>query len=93
MQKLKCVKCTSSKNGGFILKLQNKEEKSIETPFGKKTQTSQNTYYMKVDEECAVGTEAELNVDDFNVIERQYTIDDESSDLHGETIQLKWLSI
>jgi hypothetical protein len=90
---LEVVKSTPSKNGGHILKLQHKESKSIDTPFGKKTQESQETYYMKVDDAGQLGFKAELDISQFRVIERDFTVEDPQSDLNGQTIQLKWLSL
>ena len=90
---LTVVKSTPSKNGGHILKLQNKQSKTIATPFGQKTQSSQETYYMKVDAPQAVGFTATLDTDAYKVIERDFVITDPTSDLNGQTIQLKWLSI
>lgn len=86
--------CTASSNGGFILKLQNKSTKEITTPFGKKVSDHQETYYMKVaDNSARVGFNADLDLSQFNIVERPYTIDDPNSDINGQTIQLKWLQI
>lgn len=90
---LEVVKSTASTKGGHILKLQHKESKSIETPFGKKTQESQETYYMKVDNPGTVGFKAELDLSQFRIIERDFKVEDPNSDLNGQTIQLKWLSL
>lgn len=90
---LEVLSSTKSKNGGFINKLQNKSEISVETPFGNKTQTQQTTYYMKTDTQAKVGFKADLDVAQFDVVERMYTVEDESSDLHGQEIPLKWLQI
>ena len=90
---LEVVKSTPSTRGGHILKLQHKESKYIDTPFGKKTQESQETYYMKVDNPGQVGFKADLDLAQFRVIERDFTVEDPNSDLNGQTIQLKWLSI
>ena len=86
--------CTPSSNGGFILKLQNKSTKEVETLFGKKASDHQETYYMKVaDNSAKVGFTAGLDLSQFKIVERPYTIDDENSDINGQTIQLKWLQI
>ena len=90
---LEVVKSTPSTKGGHIIKLQHKDSKSIDTPFGKKTQESQETYYMKVDNPGTVGFKADLDLSNFRVIERDFTINDPKSDLNGQTIQLKWLSL
>lgn len=91
---LTLVSSTPSQNGGFILKLQNKSTKEIATPFGKKVSDHQETYYMKVAENtCQVGFKAEMDLSQFNIVERPYTIDDPNSDINGQTIQLKWLQI
>lgn len=91
---LELVSATESKNGGHILKLQNKDVKSAETPFGLKTQKTQHTFYMKVDAVAGkVGDKHEMNLDEFKIIERPYTIDDDTSENNGDEIMLKWLSI
>lgn len=90
---LTLVKSTPSENGGFILKLQNKDEKVMETAFGTKTQATQETYYMKVDKPAIkVGKSADLDISDFKVVERPYEIDDEENG-GKKTISLKWLQI
>lgn len=91
---LTLVSSTPSSNGGFILKLQNKSTKEVQTPFGMKKSDHQETYYMKVaDNSCKVGFQAEMDLSQFNIVERPYTIDDANSDINGQTIQLKWLQI
>lgn len=86
---LTLVKSTSSKNGGFINKLQAKS--SIQTVFG--TKESQITYYMKTANQVPVGTTGDLPLEQFNTVEREYTIDDPASENHGETIMCKWLEL
>ena len=76
---------------GFVVKLQTKEDKSVVTAFGTKTSATQETYYMKLDTAPAVGFKAPLEMDDFKVVERPYTIT-EGPDA-GTTIMLKWLHI
>ena len=48
---------------------------------------------MKVDNPGQVGFKADLDLAQFRVIERDFTVEDPNSDLNGQTIQLKWLSI
>jgi hypothetical protein len=72
--KLKVTKSTLSSNGGYIITLQSKESKSMQTPFGLKTQESQLTYYMKVTEAQPIGKEADMDINLFDVVERPYTI-------------------
>jgi len=91
---LELISSTPSSNGGFVLKLQNKSTKEIVTPFGKKVSDHQETYYMKVAENaCQVGFKADLDLSQFNIIERPFVVTDEQSDLKGQTLQLKWLQI
>lgn len=71
---LKVTKSTASSNGGYIITLQSKETKTMDTPFGKKVQESQLTYYMKVTEAQPVGKEAPMDVDLFEIVERPYVI-------------------
>ena len=72
--KLKCISSTASKNGGFVVKLQNNSDLVMDTPFGKKTQKSQTTFYTKMDQNVTVGTEGDLDISKFNVVENPYVI-------------------
>lgn len=86
---LECVSCTETKKeDGFILKLQHQSTKEMKTPFGKKVQPIQHTFYMKVADECEVGFKAEMNLDDMRIIERDYEIPET-----GEIVLLKWLHL
>lgn len=85
---LTVVSATLSSNGGFIHKLQNKTSTVVDTPFGKKTQDSQVTYYMKLDDAAPIGMQAEIDIDNFKVVERPYTVPDT-----GEVLELKWLQL
>lgn len=87
------AKCTVSSKGGAILKLVHKENKSLQTPFGMKTSTTQQTFYMKVDAPVALNTVGELDPATFNVVERPYTITDPASDMNGQEVMLKWLHL
>lgn len=87
--KLTVVSCTPSSKGGFINKLQHKEVKSIDTAFGKKTQESQVTYYMKTDSSNEVGFSADLDISNLKIVERPFVVDDKN----GQEIMLKWLHI
>lgn len=85
---LTVVKSTPSSNGGFILKLQNKT--AIVTPFGKKEQSI--TYYMKVaDNSAKVGFAADLELNDFLIVERDFIPEDGEN--AGEIIPCKWLQL
>jgi hypothetical protein len=96
--KLTCISSTASSNGGFILKLQNKETLTIATPFGDKTQGTQQTFYMKVDGACPVGKVAQLDLDMFKIVPRPFDLP-ESGTLGTpgykapELITLNWLQI
>lgn len=90
---LTCVSSTQSENGGFINKLVHKSTKSIDTPFGKKTQPVQHTFYMKTDEAVPADTQAEMNLDEFRITERSFEVTDSTSELFGTELQLKWLHI
>lgn len=85
---LKVVSATASKNGGFIHKLQSNTTKVVKTVFGAKTQESQATYYMKLDEAAPIGMEAELDLSEFKVVDREFLLEDT-----GEIIMLKWIHL
>lgn len=89
---LTCEKCTESERGGHILKLVHKSEKQIITPFGKKTQPIQHTFYMKVNDAVELGVKHAMNIDDMKVVGREYKIIDTNT---GEVtiVELKWLQI
>jgi hypothetical protein len=90
---LKCVSCSATEAGdGFILTLKHESFKEMKTPFGVKKQPIRHTFYMKVSDECPVDTEADMNMDDFNIIERVFETKDETT---GEviTMWLKWLHL
>lgn len=88
---------TVSSKGGAILKLVNKQDKSIQTPFGLKTAGVQQTFYMKVDQPVPVATKGALDLDQFNIVERAFTFKEEDSTKENfgadVTVQLKWLHI
>ena len=70
---------------GFITKLQYKSEKSIDTGFGIKTSDTQETYYIKLDEQAEIGLEKPLDLEKFDVVGRPFITDE------GEELTLKWL--
>lgn len=81
-------KITESTNGGFILTLQNKT--ATVTPFGKKEQSI--TYYMKVAEKVVEpGFNAKLNLDDYQIVERDFIPEDGEN--AGKIIPCKWLQL
>ena len=87
---LTCISSTPSENGGHILKLQNKNDKVVQSAFGTTTQKQQTTYYMKVGAPCAVGFSADLDLGNYKVTEMPYVLP-EGSEHAGDTVQLKWL--
>lgn len=102
IKNLTVVKCTPSTKGGFLLKLQSKAAKQLDTAFGSITQTSQETYYMKVGTTQPVGKVADLDIDLFKVTELPFTIPAQPTigtpgqpeykeATMEEVIQLKWL--
>lgn len=74
-------------NGNEIVKLQHRVE--IETPLGVSRQSE--TYYMAVKAgtvKVKVDDKVDLNISDFRVTERPFTLPDT-----GEEVMLKWLSL
>ena len=82
MTTLTVSKCTESSNGGYILTL---KQGIVDTPFGKQPATA--TYYMKVEGELGLGFSADINLDDYTIVERSFTTDE------GKDLILKWLHI
>lgn len=91
---LSVTKATPCKDGsGFIVTAQRKDSKTVMTAFGVSKQGgSQETYYVKLTAQPTV-TEVELELDDWKIVERPFTISDESSENYGKTVQLKWLHL
>lgn len=89
----KVTPTVKSKRPGFIHTLKHNETKVVQTPFGQKTQVEQVTYYLKLDIQNPVGRKAIVDLDQFEISERPYVVDDPTSDLHGQTITVKWLHL
>ena len=88
---LEVITTKPSSNGGHIIKLQNKAVKTLVTPFGTKKTESQTTYYMKLETPGKVGFKADLDIEQFNVIEREFTPED--AEPGAEPLMLKWLQL
>ena len=86
-----CISSTpTSKNDGFITKLQGKVVKTADMgAFGTKTQINQETYYIKMQNQVPVNTTAPLDLSKFRIQEEAYTIP-EGPDA-GKVVNLKWL--
>lgn len=92
---LRVSKVTASSNGGFVvtLKEDNKNVQSVivDTPFGKATKSdgreTLNTYYMKLNDSPPINLEAEIDLDDYNIVERPFTTDSDKD------IDMKWLHL
>lgn len=90
--KLTVENCSSSSNGGFILTLKtDKIKHTEETAFGKKTTETQKTYYMKVDEQQPVGKQGELDLSQFRIVPRPFTIPE--GEFAGKEVMLDWLHL
>lgn len=91
---LTCIKCTpTQKKDGFITTLQNKDSNTIVTPFGSKTSSKQQTYYVKFDNQVQLNMTAQLDLDMFRIEEHSMDIPDAESPNGVKTIQCKWLHI
>jgi len=80
-------KATSSKNGGFVVTLNEVlPSETMVTPFGT-TNRSQfgRAFYMKVVDAPKVGLKADLDLTDFNVVPREFTTEE------GKQITCDWL--
>ena len=91
---LSVTKSTPCSDGsGFIVTAQRKDVTTVLTPFGvSKTGGSQETYYVKLNAQPTI-MEVELELNDWKIVERPFTITDESSENFGKTISLKWLHL
>jgi hypothetical protein len=83
--KAKVEKCTPSKNGGFVVKLIALVQVSI---LGM-VKESKQTFFIKLPNAVAVGTETDLNLAHFDVVERGFIIPEGAE--AGKEIFLKWL--
>lgn len=101
---LTCISSTPSVNGGFVVKLQSTSDLVVTTAFGTKTQKSQLTYYIKLDTTVKPGFAAELDLSQFEIVERPFMLDVAATaanpaigqaavPAHQEEIMLKWLQI
>lgn len=86
---LTVISSTPTKNGTFCNKLQNKSEISQDSVFGAAKQERQKTYYLFTDQQNKVGMVGDLNLDNFDVIEKPFTIANE--DGSTEDIVLSYL--
>ena len=82
-------KCTESSNGGYVLTLKEKSPSVVvDTPFGKQsTSDTLNTFYMKVEDSLETGFSADINLNDYEIVEREFQTD------KGKELILKWLHI
>jgi hypothetical protein len=82
-------KSKESSNGGYVLTLKHKSDsESVATPFGNTTKSDTlNTYYMKVEDAPENGFSAQLDLDDYTIVERPFTTES------GKDLMLKWLHI
>ena len=89
MTELKVSKCTESKNGGYVLTLKEKAPAQlVATPFGNTNKSETlNTFYMKVEGELEVGFTASIDLNDYQVVVRDFTTDE------GKELELKWLHV
>lgn len=92
----------TAKKDGYITKLQTKESKVVDLGLlGNKTQTTQLTYYIKLDKpQVKVGQEVPVDMAMFSVVERAYTMpvdaileDGTSNPQAGQDVMLKWLHL
>ena len=94
MAKIKVTvsKCSTkpTSNGNYIHTLKT-EGKSVEV-LGQQKVSGQLTYFVALPKPTKVGSEHELDMDNFSVTERPYEVADATT---GEvkTLQLKWLHI
>jgi hypothetical protein len=79
------VSAQASKNGNFIHTL--KTEGKTVNVLGVNKTSGQLTYFLALPQAVKVGTEHEINMDEFRVEERPFTTPD------NETLMLKWLHI
>jgi hypothetical protein len=88
--KVNKVSSKPSKNGNYIHTVKT-EGKTVKVLGVDKT-SGQLTYFIALPSAVAVGSEHELDMDQFTVTERPYTVKDQTT---GEnvTLQLKWLHI
>lgn len=91
------TKVTASSKGGFIATLQNRTIITVASAFGDVMKTTQTTYYVKLASAPAVGLKAPLDMETFDVTERDYIVPPLNAqglpnENAGEVLPLKWLS-
>ncbi len=83
MKKFKVISSNPSNEGkSFVTKLYS--ESTMETFVG--TKLKRETYYVSGTKALAVGTEVDIDLSSWNVVERPF-------ELNGETIMCKWLHL
>jgi hypothetical protein len=80
---------TKTKNDNFCNKLVNKSIIEIDTDFGKVSQERTSTYYLFTEKENEKGMKASLDLELFDIIEKEYPfVDDEGAE---QVATLKYL--
>ncbi|MHA1197726.1 MAG: hypothetical protein ACTSQF_00015 [Candidatus Heimdallarchaeaceae archaeon] len=91
---LNVTSCTESSNGGFIVTLKTETEDGATVHIaglGNVPKTGIRTYYIKTLEEQTVDAVIELDLDMFDIKERDYTPDD--AEEGDAPMKLKWLYV
>jgi hypothetical protein len=91
--KVKVEKCTTSTKGGFIVKLVATIINAIKIGDVTMQKESKQTFYIKLPQAVAVGTETELNLDQFDVIERGFIPEPGKPEIFLKWLQNKSLNI
>lgn len=86
---LTVISSTATKNGTFCNKLQNKSEISQDSVFGASKQERQKTYYLFTDKQNEVGMVGDLDLNNFDVIDKPFQI--ANADGTTEDITLSYL--
>jgi hypothetical protein len=92
LQNFICKKSTASSKGGFVNTIVSETSKSVIVFGQEKTETVTRTYYIKTPKPIAVNAKAELDLDNFRIVERPYTFVDEETG-EEKTIACKWLHL
>lgn len=90
--KLTVSRIKEKSNGNFSIKLEEKRQGNGNSVFGSAPTGVGEIFYIEVGEpSVALGQVLDVDLSNFEIVERTFTVDDESSDNYGQSISCRWL--
>lgn len=88
---LRCISCTPSKNGGFILRYEEVAPSVVSDPLGDMAVLPKK-YSVKSATPKEVGFSVNVDLNTYHISIEEWVVDDETSDKFGQTINIYWLN-